>query len=210
MAMTLLPPKGQGQVMAVCLLLIVLGALYFVTLHPFVRGHLDVAKQISELKVNEKRFREEMLKKPALEQRLKQIKEFEATNTYFLPETSFDLAAANLSAKIKDVVGANTNTQRCTVVSSQPQHVNSDEPYQRASIQVRLRCDLDDLVKVIHALENATPLMFVDEVNLYQQPIMDTSFVTAQGGNMDARFDLSGYIRVTKEDAQKAEAGKTP
>jgi general secretion pathway protein M len=204
MALTLLPPKGQGQVMAACMFLIALGLTYYFGMHWFVRGHLDVAQEIDELKLSELRFRQELQKKIPLEKRLVQIKQFQASNDYFLPENSFDLAAAGLSTKIKDVVNANANTQRCSVLSSQPQRVSVDEPYQRASVQVRLKCDLDDLVKIIYALENATPLLFVDELNLYQQPMLDASLVTAQGGNMDARFDISGYIRVanTPKDAE--------
>ncbi len=202
MALTLLPEKGKGQVMAVCMLLIALGLFYFIAIHWFVRGHLDVASQIDELKSSEKRFREEMQKIPTLQKRLADIKQFEANNAYFLPEESFDLAAASLSTKIKDVVAANTDTKRCMVQSSQSQHITTDEPYQRASVQVRIKCDLDDLVKVIYALENQTPILFVDELNLYQQPSLDPSFAASQGGNMDARFDISGYIRVSNEAAK--------
>jgi general secretion pathway protein M len=185
MALTLLPPKGQGQIMAACMLLIALALVYYFGMHWFVRGHLDVAHEIDELKLSELRFRQELQKKAPLEKRLVAIKQFQASNDYFLSENSFDLAAAGLSTKIKDVVNANANTQRCSVL-------------------VRLKCDLDDLVKIIYALENATPLLFVDELNLYQQPMLDASLVTAQGGNMDARFDISGYIRVanTPKDAE--------
>lgn len=201
MAVTLLPEKGKGQVMAVCLLVITLGAVYYFGLHWFVRGHLDINAQMQELRESELRFRQEVSKRPALEKRLSEVEEFKARNTYFLPEETFDLGAAALSTKLKDAVSQNADTARCSIISTQPQHYGTKELYERVSVQVRLRCDLDDLVKIMYQLETATPLLFVDELNLYQQPILDPSLVSGSGGNMDARFDLSGYIR-PKGDAQ--------
>ena len=195
MALTLLPPKGQGQVMAVGLLLVTLGLIYFLCLHWFVRGHLDVANQINELKESELRFRQEVSKRPALELRLKEVEDFKARNTYFLPDETFDLGAASLSTKLKAAVTAHADTARCTIISTQPQKLGTKELYERVSIQVRLKCDLDDLVKIMYSLENLTPFLFIDELNLYQQPVLDASLVVGNGGNMDARFDLSGYIR---------------
>jgi general secretion pathway protein M len=195
MALTILPPKGQGQVMAAGLLLVVLGLFYFFCLHWFVQGHVEVASEINDLKESELRFRQEVSKRPSLQARLVEVEEFKARNTYFLPEETFDLAAAALSTKLKDAVTSKAETTRCAIISTQPQHLGTKELYERVSIQVRLKCDMDDLVKIMYSLENATPLMFIDELNLYQQPVLDASLVSGNGGNMDARFDLSGYIR---------------
>jgi general secretion pathway protein M len=195
MAITLLPEKGKGQVMAVCLLIIALILIYFVCLHWFFSGHLRVAREIKELQQSELRFSQEAGKTPKLTARLAEIQAFEANNVYFLPEGTFDLAAANLSTKLKSVLSTKAQDQtRCQVLSTQPQKLNNQDPYERVSVQVRLRCDLEDLVRILYELENATPLLFVDELNLYPQPVMDASMVVA-GGNMDARFDLSGFIR---------------
>jgi general secretion pathway protein M len=195
MALTLLPPKGQGQFMAAGLALVALGFVYFFCLHWFVRGHIEVAAQMNELKDSELLFRQETAKRPGLEARLKAVEEFKLRNTYFLPDETFDLGAATLSTKLKAAVTARADSTRCTILSTQPQKLGTKELYERVSIQVRLHCDLDDLVKIIYTLENATPFLFIDELNLYQQPVLDPSLAIANGGNMDARFDLSGYIR---------------
>jgi general secretion pathway protein M len=197
--MTLLPAKGQGQVMAVCLLVVALILFYFLALHWFVRGHFEIAGQIKEIKSSELRFRQEVDKRPTIEARLKEVEEFKARNTYFLPDLTFDSGAATLTTKLKDALASNADATRCTITTTQPQHLGTKELYERVSVQARLNCDLDDLVKIIHALESSTPLLFVDELNLYQQPIMDASLMTTARGNMDARFDLSGYIRASGE-----------
>jgi general secretion pathway protein M len=198
MALTLLPPKGQGQVMAVGLLIVALGLLYFLFFHSFVQGHLEISRQMQELQVSELRFRQELGKRPAIEARLKEVEEFKARNVYFLPEQTFDAGAALLTTKLKDAVSTHADATRCSIVTTQPLTVGSKELYERVSVQVRLKCDLDDLVKIIHTLESATPLMFVDELNLFQQPVFDPSYAVQQTGNTDARFDLSGYLRTQK------------
>ena len=195
MNMTLLPEKGKGKVMAICLVIIALIVFYFVCLHWFFSGHVRAARELSELQESELRFSQEAEKAPKLKARLAEITQFEANNVYFLPETTFDLAAANLSTKLKDVLSQKAQDQsRCQILSTQPLKITSTEPYERVSVQVRLSCDLEDLVRIMYELENTTPLLFVDELNLYPKPVMDSSMVMA-GGNMDARFDLSGYIR---------------
>ncbi len=190
--------------MAAGLALVALGLVYFFCLHWFVRGHLDAAAQMRELKESELRFRQETAKRPGLEARLKAVEDFKLRNTYFLPDETFDLGAATLSTKLKAAVTARADSARCSILSTQPQKLGTKELYERVSIQVRLHCDLDDLVKIIYALENATPFLFIDELNLYQQPVLDASLAIANGGNMDARFDLSGYIRPVPKVAAPA------
>jgi general secretion pathway protein M len=201
MALTLLPPKGQGQVMAAGLLFVVLGLVYYFGLHWFVSGHRQVSAEMADTQQSELRFRQETTKRKSLDVRLQEVEDFKAKNTYFLPDATFDLGAATLSSKLKDVMAAHTDAARCSNISTQPQKLGTKELYERVSIQVRLRCDLDDLVKIMYALENSTPLLFIDELNLYQQPVLDASLVTSNGGNMDARFDLSGYIRPPAQGA---------
>jgi general secretion pathway protein M len=202
MAMTLLPPKGKGQVMALGLLFVSLCVIYFLCFHSFVQGHLEIAANMRELQISELRFRQELAKRPAIEARLKEVEDFKARNVYFLPEQTFDAGAALLTTKLKDAVSANADSARCSIVTTQPLTLGTKELYERVSVQIRLKCDLDDLVKIIHALESATPLMFVDELNLFQQPVLDPSYAVQQSGNMDARFDLSGYLRTQKKEVE--------
>lgn len=194
--MNLLPPPGKGQVLALCLVFIVGTLVYFAGFSWFFRGRAEVGTQLDALIEREQALRAKLAQKPMLERRLGEIQTFEASNTYFLPEETFDLAAAGLNTKIKDVLaGPGMNASRCSVISSQNQKLQGDEPYEKVTIQVRLRCDLEYLSTLFYELENATPLLFVTELNLYQQPVFDAGIALTQLGSLDVRFDLSGYIR---------------
>lgn len=196
MALTLLPAPGKGKPVAIGLALMALVVVYFVLFHGFITQHLGYAQQIAEIKEDELRFRQEAGLRVEIEQRLGEVRQFQAGANYFLPEESFDLAAANLNSQIKQIIAdKGRDPQRCQLISSQNERPTAPEPYQRVVVQVRMRCDLDDLAEILYELENATPFLFVTELNLYQQQMFQGGMPQPNLGDMDARFHVYGYIR---------------
>lgn len=196
MALTLLPAPGKGKPVAIGLALLALGAVYLLVFHGFITQHLEYSTQIAELRDNELKLRQIAGQRADIEKRLAEVRQFQAGANYFLPEESFDLAAANLNAKLKQIIADKAkDQQRCQLTSSQNEQPPSVEPYQRVVVKVRMRCDLDDLTEVLYELENATPFLFVSELNLYQQLTFQGGMPQPNLGDMDVRFDVSGYIR---------------
>lgn len=196
MALTLLPAPGKGKPVAIGLALLALGLVYLLLFHGFIAQHIAYAREISELKDAELRFRQVAALRPQIEQRLAEVRQFQAGANYFLPEDSFDLAAANLNSKLKQIIAdKGRDPQRCQLISSQNDRPTAPEPYQRVVVKVRMRCDLDDLAEILYELENATPFLFVVELNLYQQQMFQGGMPQPNLGDMDARFDVFGYIR---------------
>jgi general secretion pathway protein M len=196
MALTLLPAPGKGKPVAIGLALLALGLGYLVLFHGFIAQHIAYATEISELKDAELRFRQIAAQRPQIEQRLTEVRQFQAGANYFLPEDSFDLAAANLNSQLKQIIADKaSDPQRCQLISSQNERPTAPEPYQRVVVKVRMRCDLDDLTEILYELENATPFLFVIELNLYQQQMFQGGMPQPNLGDMDARFDVYGYIR---------------
>lgn len=194
--MNLLPPPGKGQVLALCMVFVAGTLLYFALFAGFFRERAEINDEVEVLLEAQQQARAKLAQREKLDQRLAAVQQFAASNTYFLPEDSFDLAAAGLNAKLKQVIQDRAlNQQRCSVISSQNQRAPSDDPYERVTIQVRLRCDQEDFSRVLYALENASPLLFLSELNLYVQPVYDAGIALMTMGEMDVRFDLSGYIR---------------
>lgn len=195
MALTLLPEPSKRRPVAIALFVAALVLLYFLFLHGFVTRHLEYAGQIEDLLAQEQRFRAKAMERPALEQRLAEIRRQEAGNSHFLPDESFDLAAASLNSRLKQVIVAQaSDQQRCQVISSQNERAREPELYERVTIKVRMRCDLPDLAKILHVLETQSPSLLVTELNLFQQVFTGVGGA-AMLGSMDIRFDLSGYIR---------------
>ncbi len=197
MALTLLPAPGKGKPVAIGLALFALAIVYLLLFHGFITQHLAYAAEISDLKDAELRFRQIAAQRPQIESRLAEVRQFQAGANYFLPEDSFDLAAANLNSLIKQIIADKArDPQRCQLVSSQNERPTAPEPYQRVVVKVRMRCDLDNLTEILYQLENATPFLFVIELNLYQQQMFQGGMPQPNLGDMDARFDVYGYIRM--------------
>jgi general secretion pathway protein M len=69
---------------------------------------------------------------------------------------------------------------------------------------VRLRCSLEEFAPILYDLESGSPMLFVDELQVWKQ-----SGYRAPGSNqvtsyLDVQFTLSGYMRkrgATREGA---------
>lgn len=205
--MRMLPPPGKGRLLALVLFGIVVLLSYLVLVHWwFVAPHLVMSGEIGELKEQEARFRAAIASRPQIEERLQQVRAFEAGSPSFLPEDDFDAAAAALFSRLKALVAEKAEVpERCEVASHNPKRSTAEELYERVTISVHLRCDIDDFGEVLYALESGKPLLFVDELNIYRQqgyggrampgrrPQVpsgpDTSY------RLDIRFDIYGYLR---------------
>lgn len=193
--MDLLPRADRGRWVALGLLVAALGLVYLVAFHWFVLAHAGYNDRLETLRDQLTRYRSAAAQRPELEQQLQRVQRYQQTNDYFLRQTTQGQAAAQLTNRLKQVVSSNARTDdSCQVLSTQPQPVREPEQFERVTVEVRLRCDIDDLAAVLHEVENGVPLVFMDDVSIYQQRIR------ARGGGyrdvfLDVRFKMYGYLR---------------
>jgi general secretion pathway protein M len=172
-----------------------LALLYLVGLHWWwTLPMLRMGDEIQALRMEELTLRMEIAQRPALEAELQRVREFEANNPGFLPETNRQLATAALVQRLEAVVsGAASNPAACQITARTPAESNTDEPFVRATVQVRLRCAMPELGAVLHALESGTPQLFVDNLDLLsRRSYLGTG---QEGGTLDVSFDLYGYLK---------------
>ena len=62
------------------------------------------------------------------------------------------------------------------------------------TVNVRMRCDAEDFLKVLHGMESGVPLMLVDDVNIIRPRARRVRDATPQG-DLDIRFNVSGYLK---------------
>ena len=126
-----------------------------------------------------------------LESLLAQVRRLPPMDAYYLAEQTPALAAAELEQQLKRVVAARDGQIISTQVLAQTQ----EDGLESVVIQVRLRCGLPDLVRIMYSLETGRPSFFIDNLT-----------VTARTANarktrdsvmereLDVRFDLTGYL----------------
>lgn len=205
--MRLLPPPGKGRPLAWILFVIAVLLGYLLLVHWwFVAPHLAISGEIAQLKEQEARFRAAIASRPQIEQRLQEVRTFESGSPSFLPESDFDSAAAALFSRLKALVAEKAEVpERCEVASHNPKRSVTEELYERVTISVHLRCDIDDFAEVLHAVESSKPVLFVNELNIYRQMIggrrqasrrsVPQPAVPVGQYQLDIRFDLYGYLR---------------
>lgn len=207
--MQLLPSPEQGRFLALILLGIALALGYLIVVHWwFTAPHLEVAGQIADLRDQELRFRQKAAERPALERQLAEVQQYESSSPAFLPEPDFESAAAGLTQRLKQVVATHaTDPARCQVIMNQYAHATEPERFERVTIKVRLRCDLEPFAGILYDLESASPFLFIDDLQIFRQQGYVQPGQNKISTYLDIRFDLYGYIRVRVPSADKP--GKT-
>jgi general secretion pathway protein M len=173
----------------------VLAVAYLVVLHWwFTAPMLAMGEQIATLRNEELALRMEIAQRPELERELARVREFEAGNPGFLPEANRQLATAALVQRLESVIGqASPQASRCQITARTPTESRTEEPFERATVQVRLRCGMAELGAALHALESGSPQLFVDNLDLLsRRSYLGTG---QEGGAMDVSFDLYGYLK---------------
>jgi general secretion pathway protein M len=194
--MKLLPDASRGRLLAVLLLLIALLLGYLLFAHFwFVDPLLESRSELIELRDEEARYRATAQQRKAVEERLAEVRAFEAGNPGFLTEANFDLAASALIQRLQDQVNQLGAGERCVVVSRTPSRSRDEEPFERVTIKVRMRCEMEHFLAVLHGMEAGSPQLFVSELGITSRRGVAPVGGQAPAGYIDIAFDLYGYLR---------------
>jgi general secretion pathway protein M len=69
----------------------------------------------------------------------------------------------------------------------------NQQRFPRVAVQVRLRCGNPELAAVLYSLENGSPRLFIDNLNVLT---LGSFGADAQSsGGLDVSFDLYGYLQ---------------
>lgn len=188
--MQLLPDLQNNRPLAIGLLVIALVLVYLVGVHWFVVRHVELSAEINRLESQVARFKGAVERRPELEARLAQLREERRGSTLFLPENGFSSAAASMTRRLREIIDAESlQPELCAVQATQ--NVLEQDPgrFERVTVNVRMLCPLDDIARILFALEDSEPLVFVDNVIARQRIAADQ--VGRRGGANYGRVELS-------------------
>ena len=114
----------------------------------------------------------------------------------FLTGADFNEAAAAMSDRLSGMVQTQADDD-CQIVSRQPVRPRVQERYVRVTVNVRMRCRAEDMLKILHRLESATPMVMVDDLNVVRPRARSRANRNqpAVADTLDIRFNMSGYLR---------------
>ena len=199
--MALVAEQGNNRLAAILLFVITVILVYVLCFHWFILRHRDYGTEISELSGQLGRYQRVAAQKTQYESLLQDLKNRQSDESLFLGGGDFNEAAAEMSERLGQMI----NTQAedtCQIVSRQPVRPRIQERFQKVTVNVRMRCGIEDLKKVLYSLETSVPMVIADEVTVIK-PRARRRRANNQGNQvqtaLDIRFNMSGYLSTGSE-----------
>lgn len=195
--MALVAEQGNNRLTAILLLVISVIVVYLLCFHWFILRHVELGSEISLLSEQLGRFERVAARRDLYEQQLEQLQERKSDANLFLEGGDFNEAAAEMSERLSQMISTQADDS-CQIVSRQPVRPRVQERFEKVTVNVRMRCRVEDLQKILFSLETGVPLVIADELTVIKprsrrrssrQPAQETD--TA----LDIRFNISGYLR---------------
>lgn len=192
--MAALPEQANSRLVAILLFVIVLILVYLLCFHWFILRHLEHGREIGALAEQLGRYQRVAMQKSDYEQRLQELQERKSDESLFLEGNDFNEAAAQMSERLSQMIRVQAE-ESCQIVSRQPVRSRVEERFQRVTVNVRMRCEIEDLKKVLYALETSVPMIIADEVTVIKPRARRSSRNRSVSNNiLDIRFNMYGYL----------------
>jgi general secretion pathway protein M len=193
--MALVAEQGNNRLAAILLFVIVVIMLYLLCFHWFILRHLEYSSEISDLSEQLGRFERVAAQKTAYESLLEDLENRKSDENLFLEGSDFNEAAAEMSERLNQIVSIQAE-DTCQIVSRQPVRPRVQERFEKVTVNVRMRCSIEDFEKVLYALETTIPMVIADEVTVIKPRSRRRSNSITDSGEtaLDIRFNMSGYL----------------
>jgi general secretion pathway protein M len=130
---------------------------------------------------------------------LQGLQDRKSDENLFLEGNDFNEAAAGMSERLSQMISIQADDS-CQIVSRQPVRPRVQERFERVTVNVRMRCGIEDLKKVLYALETGAPMIIAEEVTIIKPRSRRRRANSQQsdaGELLDIRFNMLGYLRIS-------------
>jgi len=210
--MQLLPDREQSRPLALGLAGLLLVLIYLLLFHWFVMRHMQLSDEINRLQDDLQRFIGVVERRDDIEASLQQLNSADRNDELFLAGGSFDVAAAELTQRLKQIIATRADhASDCRVISNRNVRPREVERFEKVKVEVRMRCNLGDFVKTMHTLSASSPLVLIDSVNIYQRyvPVPGRNRRNQNTAELDIRFDMFGYLAAANSVADSVEGRRS-
>lgn len=194
--MALAVEQGRTRVTAILLFVVALILVYLMGFHWFILRHMEYRDEISDLAEQLGRFQRVAAQRERVESQLQALQGRRSESNLFLEEGDFNEAAAGMSERLNQMISTQAEGS-CQIVSRQPVRARVVERFEKVTVNVRMRCQVEDLMRVLYSLETGVPMIIVEELTVIKPRIRrqtrNQSVDSAQA--LDIRFNMSGYLR---------------
>lgn len=180
-----------SRLLALAILLGVAGVGYAGLVQPVLDDYRATRQSIDEMESAIARYRKVGDELASRRAALAALTQQQAASSGFLQGTNDSLVAAQIQNRLKTIVEAAHGELKSTQVLP----VQEEGRYRRVTIRGQMQLQLPAAQRVFYGIETATPLLFLDNLNIRTAVPERRRDRTTAPTSLDVRFDIYGYIR---------------
>lgn len=186
----------QQKLLAISLLLILIIALVAAVAIPIWSVNQHYSDKISQMSTRLSILKRDSAEGESLLPEFNRLKNYRLSDKRYLKSKSEALAAAEIQRVIKGIIVPNGGE----ILSTQIISNNQKKKIPQITLKVRMRGDMNTLVKVFYKIETGDPFLIIDNLTLRGRNIRKRRSVRQNNtpkapSNLDIQFEISGYIR---------------
>jgi len=186
------PPLKRA--LAVAILIGLIGGIYYGVVRPLLDNYNDKRAAIEQMQDNLARYQRAARDLAPRQAELAALKQRQSAQDGFLQGANDTLVAAQIQNRIKSVADATKGELRSTqVLPSQ-----DEGKLRRITVRGQMSTSLTGALRVFHGLESASPLLFIDNVDMRARPAQLRDRTAAVNTDViDLTFDVYGYTHAS-------------
>ena len=180
----------QRRLLALAILVLALGAVFSLSVLPVLLSNQHYRNSIDGLESRLQQLQHAAAIGDSLQPQYEQLKRWQTTGAQYLKSNSAALAAAELQRLVKRIVVA----KNAEVVSTQILTTRQEEGFDRVSLKVRIRGELQNVVQAFYVIETGEPFVFLDNVSVRASRGRRVRGQVAALQTLDIDMELIGYM----------------
>lgn len=181
--------KSRIYAVAVAATFVILAASVIVL--PLLNEYSELGKSISEQRLLFARYRQLAANHDDLRDQLVSIQRQAHSQAHYVTGDTPALASANMQRHLKQLIDSIGGE----LISTQLLGGDEDDLYASAALQIRMRADLETMMKLLYRLENGKPMFFLNELSINARPLRRAAQAAdSAAGILDVHFTMTGYL----------------
>ena len=180
----------QRRLLALVILALTLGVVFSVTVLPVLLANQHYQDTIAAQESRLQQLQRAAAIGDTLQPQYEQLKRWQTSDAQYLKSNSAALAAAELQSLVKRILVA----KKAQVVSTQILATRQEEGFDRVSLKIRIRGELENIVQAIHVIETGDPFVFLDNVSVRASRGRRVRGQVATLQTLDIDMELIGYM----------------
>ncbi len=171
------------------ILALALVSALLVVLGPPIRGRLEFFDELGSLRTTYGKSLAALARSEAVSTVFDERRAASDPTAQLFHAATPALAGAELQNQLNSLITAEGGM----LLSSAFREPAETQPLTAIAVTIRVRCSVASLLKILHGLENRSPVLFIENLSI-QSNQRNSSAARDLGGNLDVDLDVLGFL----------------